>query len=95
MLKYKYQYGDLLLTLGKKGCLFLRDEFVESEAKVSKPVDTVGAGDAVFCLTALLSYLKYSGQEIADFANIIGAIAVEIVGNKDSIKPEDVVLYLN
>ncbi len=92
-LKKKNDFGDLLLTLGKQGCIFYRDKFYASKARINKPIDTIGAGDAVFCFSALLSFLGFEGKFIADFANVIGAIAVENIGNKESIKPLDIAKF--
>jgi len=93
-IREKSKFKEILLTLGKDGCIFLRDKAYNSKSLVSNPIDTIGAGDAVFSLTSLLSFLKYEGYLISKFANIVGAVAVEILGNKQSITKQALLKYI-
>jgi len=91
----KGKYNKILLTLGKKGTVYFDGKSINKySAQTTTPVDTVGAGDAVFSITALLSFINSNSKTISELANIIGAIIVKTVGNKDSLKKEDFKEYL-
>jgi rfaE bifunctional protein nucleotidyltransferase chain/domain len=78
----------LVLTLGKYGCLSYSadDGFKHVPAFATQVVDRVGAGDAVFCLTALCA-AQGAGPEVIGFlGNVIGAEAVSILGNQRAIE---------
>lgn len=77
----------IIVTRGKKGCL-VRGEggnFVEVPAFAIKVVDRVGAGDAFLSVTALATVQKEPEELIGFVGNVVGAQAVEIIGNKKSI----------
>jgi rfaE bifunctional protein kinase chain/domain len=93
-LKEKKYYDEILLTQGKQGCTYFRNNIISAPAMVSKPVDTIGAGDAVFALTSMLSFLKEDEKIVPIFANAVGACAVEILGNKESITKEMISKYI-
>jgi rfaE bifunctional protein nucleotidyltransferase chain/domain len=50
-------------------------------------IDTVGAGDAFFALTAPCAQLGATPDVIGFVGNAVGALAVQIVGNKSSVEP--------
>lgn len=78
----------LVLTLGKYGCLSYSaaDGFRRVPAFATQVVDRVGAGDAVFCLTALCAAQGAPPEVIGFLGNVIGAEAVAILGNQRSIE---------
>ena len=47
--------------------------------------DRVGAGDAVFALTSLLMVQDVPAELMALVGNAVGAMAVEIIGNRTAI----------
>ena len=53
-----------------------------------KVVDKIGSGDAFFSVTSLAAVLEAQPELVAFLGNIVGAIAVGIVGNKKSITRE-------
>jgi bifunctional ADP-heptose synthase (sugar kinase/adenylyltransferase) len=81
------------ITLGHEGALFYYNErggdgnFYKVPVASWKVVDTIGAGDAVLAITSPLSYLGYDSQLIAFVGNCAGALAVQYLGNKESIEP--------
>jgi bifunctional ADP-heptose synthase (sugar kinase/adenylyltransferase) len=87
-------FHEILVTLGKKGAAFYRNEIKFAGSLISNPIDTIGAGDAVFSLTSLLSYLEKNETFILKFANIVGATAVGILGNKKSITKRALLKYV-
>ncbi|MCF7835526.1 MAG: adenylyltransferase/cytidyltransferase family protein [Candidatus Marinimicrobia bacterium] len=65
-------------TLGKEG-------FLEIPIFSSKIVDTVGAGDTFFSITAPGAVLGWPADLLAFVGNVAGALAVGIVGNRSSV----------
>ncbi len=78
---------NTLVTRGKQGALFYR----ESEGWSSGPAfarsvtDRVGTGDAVLSWTAPMAAAGLPGAMIVFIANVIGAQAAQIVGNRTSV----------
>jgi rfaE bifunctional protein nucleotidyltransferase chain/domain len=74
-------------TLGKRGCLVWgRDEdLLGIPAFAKSVVDRVGAGDAFFAIASLASSMGVPNEILGFLGNIIGAEAVEIIGNKKPI----------
>ena len=87
----------LIVTLGKKGSLGLdRGNNLHYTPVFSpKVVDTVGAGDAVFSYTALCSAKGLPLDLTAFVGNVVGAIAVQIMGNKEAVKKYAVLEFIN
>lgn len=80
--------GKMLITQGKKGCVcYSRDEgFVSIPAFSVKMVDRIGAGDAVLSVTAPLVAINAPTDIIGFIANVVGAEACAIMGNKSAIE---------
>ncbi len=77
------------ITRGQNGCLCYdrKEGFYEVPAFTSHIVDRVGAGDAVFAVTALC-VAQGAPMEVVGFtANIVGAHAVGMVANQRPIDP--------
>jgi len=97
LLKYlcsENKFSSILLTLGKRGCYYYKDKLNYSKAFVTNPVDTIGAGDAVFSFSALLSFLDIDKEYVPKFANAVGACVVETLGNKVPITKNNLLKYL-
>jgi rfaE bifunctional protein nucleotidyltransferase chain/domain len=77
--------ATMLVTRGEKGCLahdaLDPDIFAEAPALSVKTVDRVGAGDAVFAVTACCDAVGMPLELIAFVASVVGTLAVGIVGN--------------
>jgi len=81
----------MLLTAGKRGCtLAMNGKMIKSPAFVTTTKDVVGAGDAVFALTSLMASTSVDGELLPFIGNCAGAIAANIMGNKESISKEKV-----
>ncbi len=78
---------QMITTLGRRGCLvFGKDEDLLSiPALARRVIDRVGAGDALFAISSLASCLGVPNEILGFLGNIVGAEAVEIIGNKKSI----------
>jgi bifunctional ADP-heptose synthase (sugar kinase/adenylyltransferase) len=77
----------VMVTRGKNGSLLYHqhDGFVSCPAFATKIVDRVGAGDAVFALTALCAVRRVPCDLLSFLGNVVGAQAVTIVGNRASV----------
>ena len=86
----------LVATLGSKGCLIRNKKglFEEVPAFSHKVVDRVGSGDAFLALTSLACRLGVSDKMLGFLGNVMGSLAVEIVGNARSVERASVEKYI-
>lgn len=87
-------YGKFLVTMSKMGSgYFNHGSMTFSPAFVTRPQDTVGAGDAVFAIVTLFAY---SGMDelIPFIANCVGGVAVSYLGNKESVDRQKVLAFI-
>jgi len=85
--------ADVMVTLGKLGnlCFSKGEGFTESPALTRQVLDSMGAGDSVLSIVALLMAQQIPLDLIGFVANVVGAEAVATLGHSDSI--EKVPLY--
>jgi rfaE bifunctional protein kinase chain/domain/rfaE bifunctional protein nucleotidyltransferase chain/domain len=88
--------SQFVVTRGRQGCLVLgsQNEFVSVPAFARNVVDRVGAGDSFFSVTALAAALGVSDEILGFIGNIVGSLAVEVLGNKKSIEKAEVQKYM-
>jgi cytidyltransferase-like protein len=81
------------LTLGSSGSLvWLRDgESHSCPAMTRSTIDTVGAGDAFLAVAALCGRIGADVATSSVLSNLAGAMAANVVGNRESIQKEVVV----
>lgn len=81
--------GMISVTLGDRGTLVHEagNGFCEAPIFSDGVVDSVGAGDAYLSITALCAATGQPNEVIGLVGNAVGAMAVRIVGNKESIEP--------
>jgi rfaE bifunctional protein kinase chain/domain len=79
--------GNILVTRGKRGALFYRasEGWSAGPAFATSVADRVGTGDAVLSWAAPMAAAGLPGKMIAFVANIIGAQAAQIIGNRNAI----------
>jgi rfaE bifunctional protein nucleotidyltransferase chain/domain len=79
--------SKIVVTQGKHGCVtYERGGVVHTIPAFAKNVvDTVGAGDAFFAVTAPLVAAGGPMHQIGFIGNVVGALKVEIVGHRRSI----------
>ena len=84
--------GCIMVTRGRNGCTVWRKEegFVKVPALARNVVDRVGAGDAVLSVTSLATHLGVSAELLGFIGNVVGALAVEVIGNKRPIDKQSV-----
>jgi len=84
----KVQCNNINITLGRDGSMLLVDDDLFFVPIFSdRVVDTIGAGDAVLSITSMLVKENVPPETIPFIGNLVGALAVLIVGNKESINP--------
>jgi len=76
-----------LITRGKRGALFYRNGqgWSSGPAFARSVTDRVGTGDAVLSWAAPMAAAGLPGPLIAFVANVVGAQAAQIVGNRSSV----------
>lgn len=87
---------NLMVTRGHQGSINLdrQDGFHETPAFASKIVDVVGAGDALFAFTAPCMAMGISQDLISFIGNAVGALAVQIVCNREPVDVVDLIKYM-
>lgn len=86
-LSRKLQCDRVLVTRGGRGSLAFSaaEGIVEVPAFATRVVDRIGAGDAVFAVTALCAAQHIPMEVLAFIGNVVGSEAVSVVGNRESI----------
>jgi len=87
---------SMVVTRGRKGALVWnsRGEFVEIPSFAHNIVDRVGAGDAFFSVTSLAAAKGVPDEILGFIGNVVGSLAVEIIGNKKSINKASTKKYI-
>ena len=85
----RMQAETISVTLGEEGALAYRAGNGFSTVPIFSDgvIDTVGAGDAFLAITSLTALAGQPTDVIGFIGNAVGALAVRIVGNKESIEP--------
>jgi cytidyltransferase-related domain len=78
---------QFVVTQGRRGALVRNStgDFIEVPSFAQNIVDRVGAGDAFFAVTSLAAAQSAPAELIGFIGNVVGSLAVEIVGNKKAI----------
>ncbi|WP_193188788.1 PfkB family carbohydrate kinase [Nisaea sediminum] len=86
----------MILTHGRHGCVAYDagSPVTQIPAFTRRVVDTMGAGDAFFSITAPLAKVGTDIAMIGLIGNIAGAIKVGIVGHRDSVSKVNVIKAL-
>ncbi|MDQ7834818.1 MAG: PfkB family carbohydrate kinase [Humidesulfovibrio sp.] len=83
------------VTTGKKGSIMHEPEdFVEVPAFATRVVDRVGSGDAFLSVASLAACLGVPGELVAFLGNIVGGLAVGVIGNQKSIEKSAVQKFI-
>ncbi len=85
-----------VVTRGRRGCAVWDDEgeYVEVPSFGQNVVDRVGAGDAFFSVTSLAAANGAPSELLGFIGNVVGALAVEVVGNQKPIDRQSVAKYI-
>jgi len=91
----KFKYKKFLVTRSKNGCIFFNQgKKYNAPALTDNIVDTVGAGDAVFAITSLFTYLNSKNEIIPFVANSAGGLEANIMGNKEFITKKKLLNFI-
>ena len=88
---------QFVVTRGRKGCMVVDKavSLIQVPSFSEIVVDRVGAGDAFFAITAMLSERGVSNESLGFIGNIMGSIAVGIMGNKKTIEKAHLKEYIS
>lgn len=79
----------MTVTRGSKGSLTFdpsSNTFTAVPIFSSEVVDTIGAGDAYLSVSAACAVMEYPAETVAFVGNAVGALAVKIMGNRESVE---------
>lgn len=81
--------ADFMVSLGPDGTLFFAKDGTSHKTPTlpATVVDRVGAGDALFAVTSPLVYRGCPPDVLGLVANCVGAMAIEVVCNREPINP--------
>lgn len=91
----KINVKNLIITMGKDG-IYLSSTVSKIRKKLklsafeNNPLDTMGAGDAVFGISSLLFKKKIDSRIVIFISNIFGSLATKIIGHESFIKKIEV-----
>ncbi|MDR4503633.1 MAG: PfkB family carbohydrate kinase [Candidatus Scalindua sp.] len=87
----------LIATLGKGGSIGINRKGETNRTPIfsSKVIDTVGAGDAFFAYTAPCFAIGHPLDLVSFIGNAVGALAVQIVGNKKSVEKYELLDFVH
>jgi fructokinase len=86
----KFGWEAVCVTRGEAGCVLLvGDNYVEAEGYEVRVADTVGAGDAFAAAFVHGMGRGWPAQEVADFANRVGALVASRPGGTPSWTVEE------
>lgn len=91
----KAHFDKFVVTLGNRGAIGWdrKTGFHEQPAFTDKVVDTMGAGDAFFAVTAPMA--KTGGMDdLLRIGNAAGALKTQIVGHRKSVTKEALIQFL-
>jgi fructokinase len=87
----KFGWEAVCVTRGEEGCVLLvGDNYVEAQGYEVRVADTVGAGDAFAAAFVHGMGWGWPAQEVADFANRVGALVASRPGGTPSWTIEEV-----
>ena len=84
------------LTKGSKGATAITgSELIDCPALVLDVVDTIGAGDAFYSMAGLMTAAGASVEAGMFMGNVAGALASNVIGNKESLNKVDVLKFVS
>jgi len=86
-------FKTMIVTHGKHGATGWNGKFAHCPAFTEKVVDTMGAGDAFFAVTAPMAKTG-SLEDLLLIGNAAGAIKTGIVGHRESVTKEHLLAFL-
>ncbi len=95
-LRMRIDADRVILTQGREGCVGLsaRNSVAHVPAFTNRVVDTMGAGDAFFAVTAPLASVSDDMEMIGFVGNAVGAIKVGILGHRRAVEKASTLAYI-
>jgi rfaE bifunctional protein kinase chain/domain/rfaE bifunctional protein nucleotidyltransferase chain/domain len=92
----KLKCKQMLVTRGAFGSIgySTRHVFFETPALSNRVIDRVGAGDALFAITAPCVYLGLPEEIVGFIGNVAGAMKVQTLGNKYTLQFPEIANYI-
>ena len=84
----------MIVTHGAKGAVGYDGSFHYSAAFTDRVIDTMGAGDAFFAITAPMSK-NGSIEDLLLIGNAAGALKTQIIGHRKSVTKDDLIGFLH
>jgi len=96
-MREKINANYLVVTQGKRGSLGVNSDNAINRTPIfsTKVIDTVGAGDAFFAFTAPCFARGLPLDMVSFIGNAVGALAVQIIGNKKSVEKADLLAFIH
>lgn len=92
---YKLKYPTTIVTRGAKGSVGTSGNEIYSEpAQTDRPVDLLGAGDAVLAIVAPFARAGFTIKELVHLGNTAGAIKVGIPGHQRRVTKAELEKHL-
>ena len=87
--RQRLRSSRVLVSRGRLGSVIVSEDAPpqETPALATKVVDRTGAGDALFSIAAPCVYRGFPSELVGFIGNCMGALAVEIVGNREPVSP--------
>lgn len=90
----KLGFERIIVTLGPHGAIGYDGNFYREPVKKGQVIDTMGAGDAFFCVTAPFAAAGASMPELLVIGNAAGAIKCGVVGHRQPVTKQALTQYL-
>lgn len=91
----KLPYSSIIVTQGAQGATgYANREFYRESAFTDRPIDLLGAGDAVLAVVAPYARVGWSIKELVHLGNVAGAIKVGILGHRGHVTKAELEKYL-
>jgi bifunctional ADP-heptose synthase (sugar kinase/adenylyltransferase) len=92
----EFAYKHIVVTSGVMGSFSCKknEEIFLTPAFVSTVKDRVGAGDAVLAITSLFALENAPADLVGFIGNVVGSLAVNIIGNKSFIEKIALMKYI-
>lgn len=90
-------FKHLVITQGASGliCINGSGEIIKVPAFATNVIDIVGAGDALFTYAAPCFAIDMPAEAASFAGNVVGALAVQIVGNKKPVEKHEVLEFIS
>ena len=94
-LRKKVKFKLASITWGNNGTqVFYEKKIHHAPALSTKPIDTLGAGDAYFAISSLCSKALKNKEIIAFIGNVAGALKISYLGHRKYINKTELLNYV-